>query len=185
MKNNISKATERKNHRKAWAYFEAHGYKNHRKMVLHHADTSMKTRDPERYACWNPEDLIPMSMQDHRRLHMAIQNAKGTKFTEDHLENLRKSMTTRVGIGSKIVKITGKSGKDVKYFSTYAEAARYIGCSKALVSQCLNKKQANRTACGYEIELFEKTGQLESRLLKFIGKGKTTRQILDFIEENR
>ena len=157
MKNKtISKTIERKNHKKAWAYFEAHGYANHYKMVLHHVDPNMKTRDPERYARWNPEDLIPMSMQDHRRLHMAVQNAKGTKFTDDHLINLRKSMTTRVGIGSKIVKITGKSGKDVKYFSTYADAARYIGCSKALVSQCLNEKQANRTACGYKIEIFKK-----------------------------
>lgn len=93
-------------------------------------------------------------------------------------------MTTRIGIGSKIVKTTGKSGKDVKYFSTYADAARYIGCSKALVSQCLNKKQANRTACGYEIEVFEKADRFENRLLRFIGKGKTTRQILEFLEND-
>lgn len=156
MKNNISKTIERQNHRKAWAYFEAHGYANHYKMVLHHVDPNMKARDPERYAQWNPEDLIPMSIQEHRKLHMAIQNPKGKTFTKDHLENLRKSMTIRVGIGSKIVKITGKSGEDVKYFSTYAAAARYIGCSRALVSQCLNEKQANRTACGYKIETFKK-----------------------------
>ena len=48
--NTTSKTIERQNHRKAWAYFEAHGYANHSKMVLHHADPSMKTRDPERYA---------------------------------------------------------------------------------------------------------------------------------------
>lgn len=153
---NTNKAIERQNHKKAWEYFEARGYVDHYKMVLHHVDPNMKTRDPERYAQWNPEDLIPMTMQEHRKLHMAIQNPKGKKFTKDHLENLRKSMTTRVGIGSKIVKIIGKSGKDVQYFTTYATAARYIGCSRALVSQCLNEKQANRTACGYKIEIFKK-----------------------------
>lgn len=94
-----------------------------------------------------------MTLQEHRRLHMRLQNPKGTKFTKAHRDNIRKSTKSRVDRKSKVVKII--KADDIQYFTTFAAAARYIGCSKALISQCLNSKQANRTACGYKIEIFK------------------------------
>lgn len=47
--------------RAAWKWFETHGFEDHRGMVLHHRDSSMKTRDPGRYAEWRHGDLVPMT----------------------------------------------------------------------------------------------------------------------------
>lgn len=39
-----------RNNRRAWRWFELHGYPLHKGMVLHHKDMTMKARDPWRYA---------------------------------------------------------------------------------------------------------------------------------------
>ena len=65
-------------------------------MVLHHVDTTMLYRDPERYILWKPDDLKLMSKADHIRLHRTgsrhsleakqkmSQSHRGMKFTPEH-----------------------------------------------------------------------------------------------------
>lgn len=60
------------NNNAAWKYYEQHGYKEHKGMVLHHIDINMKETDPERYAEWRIEDVIPMTKPAHRALHMKL-----------------------------------------------------------------------------------------------------------------
>lgn len=66
----MNEHTSKINNRRAWSWFEKHGFKDHRGLVLHHIDTTMKSRDPKRYSEWRPEDLQVMTVQEHRALHM-------------------------------------------------------------------------------------------------------------------
>ena len=45
--------------------------------VLHHVDSTLKTRDPKRYNEWRIEDLVVMTRDEHSRLHN-----KGKKLSE-------------------------------------------------------------------------------------------------------
>ena len=42
--------------------------------VLHHKDPSWKYDDPIRYAEWRIEDLIPMTLADHNKMHHSGDN---------------------------------------------------------------------------------------------------------------
>ena len=124
-----NKCSSISNHNKAWKWFEQNGYANHSKMVLHYKDVNMKKDNPERYNQWNVEDLIPMTLKEHRRLHMKLQNKKGCKHSKKHNENIKKAM--KKAVRNKIVKIyIDATPEDAKYFNTLAEAARYIGCTR-------------------------------------------------------
>lgn len=63
-------AFSRKNNYKAALYFwpELNG-KNEPGYVLHHKDPTLKYRDPVRYAEWRPEDLEPLTVEEHHRIH--------------------------------------------------------------------------------------------------------------------
>ena len=138
----------------AWEYFEAKGYKREGN-VLHHIDVTMKEKDYKRYIQWNISDLTPMSIQEHRRLHMTMQNPKGCKFSRKHKKAIKEGMKT--AIRGKVIKIHRDAIKeDTKTFATMAEAAKYIGCTRQLVSQCLSGCQANKRAMGYEITIEER-----------------------------
>lgn len=61
------------NHKKAWCYFIALGLlpvdaRKH-EWCLHHKDPTLKYKDPRRYNEWRTEDLVPMKISDHVRLH--------------------------------------------------------------------------------------------------------------------
>ena len=146
MKKNI------KNWKKAWEYFERKGYAEHDGMVLHHLDVNMQTQDPERYNLWLPEDLVPMSKTYHRALHMKLQNKKGTKHnSKQHNKRISESMRNS-DIRNKKIVISRPAQEAVEMeFNSLAEAARYIGCSKQLVSQCLRPGSKNKTAYGFTI----------------------------------
>ena len=140
-----------KNWKKAWEYFERKGYTEHDGMVLHHIDINMKAQDPERYDQWLPEDLVPMSKTQHRALHMKLQNKKGTKHTKKHNKKISESMR-KSDIRNKKIVISRPAQEAVEMeFNSLAEAARYIGCSKQLVSQCLRPGSKNKKAYGYTI----------------------------------
>ena len=100
-------------------------------IVLHHVDTKMKRRDPERYSQFNYEDVVPML----RRKHISFHN-KGHKHTKAHNRKISQSMKK----SSKEMKFKGHAlcleNKDgyVMYATSCAEAARQIGCSRQLVS---------------------------------------------------
>ena len=140
-----------KNWKKAWEYFERKGYTEHDGMVLHHIDINMKAQDPERYDQWLPEDLVPMTKTYHRALHMKLQNKKGTKHTKKHNKKISESMR-KSDIRNKKIVISRPAQEAVEMeFNSLAEAARYIGCSKQLVSQCLRPGSKNKKAYGYTI----------------------------------
>ena len=122
-----------KANRLAWKYFEAHGYENHDGMVLHHKDVNMKFENPERYVEWRVEDLIPMTRVEHRRLHMKLQ-MKGRKHSEKHNKMISEGRR-RQSTKNKFVKIHITAREDrTLTFKTLTEAAKYIGCSKQLLS---------------------------------------------------
>ena len=64
---------DRKNWKRAWCHYVGIGLipldakKN--EWCLHHKDPTLRTEDPERYNEWRVEDLVPMLMSEHTRLH--------------------------------------------------------------------------------------------------------------------
>ena len=138
----------------AWKYFEAHGYANHDHMVLHHKDINMKFENPERYIEWRIEDLIPMTRVEHRRLHMKLQMT-GKKHSRKHNKMISKGLKQQ-STKNKFVKIhIPARAEETLTFKTLAEAAKYIGCSRQLVSQCIKDNTANKKAMGYTIMLID------------------------------
>ena len=87
--------SEKKNNnsarRAAWTWFETHGFKKHTGMVLHHRDTRMKFEDPERYAEWRHDDLVPLTVQEHRSLHMKLEQSHRTR-TKAHNRKISKGL---------------------------------------------------------------------------------------------
>lgn len=135
----------------AWNFFEQNGFKNHVGMVLHHKDITLKSKDPARYNQWLVEDLMPMSKVEHRRLHMTLENPKGTKFTDSHIANIIDGLaasTHRKGFDYLLV--ASKDGQTV-CFTSESELAKYIGCTIQLISQVLSPKSNNRRAKGWTI----------------------------------
>ena len=64
-------------HKQAENYFITTGqmpdkHSRTERWVLHHIDPELKRTDFERYCEWRVEDLIPMTLSEHRRLHMSI-----------------------------------------------------------------------------------------------------------------
>lgn len=78
---------ERDNWTKAKAYY---GILNDSDLVLHHKDPSWKYEDPERYAQWNPEDLVVMTRAEHARLH-----GIGRQFSEETRKKISESNKNR------------------------------------------------------------------------------------------
>ena len=70
-----------------WAYYMALGYAKTNDSVLHHIDPTLRARDPERYHMWLVCDVIPMSRQAHRRLHMREEQRARTR-TKDHNKHI-------------------------------------------------------------------------------------------------
>ena len=148
-KNTIVASSSTSNHLRAWKWFEEHGYKQHKGLVLHHVDTTMKSRDPERYNEWRPEDLQVMTVQEHRRLHMKKQT-KGVKHTKQHNKNISQSI--QKGIASrrgKLVFAQRKNG-EFKVFSNSSQFAAFAGVTKQWANRCIS---TGNLAKGWKLQL--------------------------------
>ena len=151
-KNSNSNKTTTISQRKARAWRELkeiYSISSTQGLVLHHIDPTLKSRDPERYNQWNARDLMPMTKQQHRSFHMKLEARRLTR-TRQH--NAKISQTLREhNIKGKAILATISTQAYV--FNTLADAARFIGCSKQLLSQCLRPSTANYTARGWTIQL--------------------------------
>lgn len=59
-------------HRKTWMYFVQNGdipKEANGQWCLHHIDPTMKYFDQSRYVEWNVEDVMPMTVSEHLKLH--------------------------------------------------------------------------------------------------------------------
>lgn len=74
-------------HDVAWACFVAAGLiprdAGRYDYVLHHKDLALKKRDPERYAEWRVEDLVPMTRAEHNKVHRRTAGHKQSEQTKD------------------------------------------------------------------------------------------------------
>ncbi len=76
-----------RNHYHAIKYFNLQkGY------VLHHIDITLKKQNVERYILWLPEDLIPMTKEEHTRLHN-LGNTYRKPGTFHHTEETKKRLS--------------------------------------------------------------------------------------------
>lgn len=133
-----------------WSYYIALGYNRTSKSVLHHIDPTLKHRDPERYHKWLVCDVQPMTIQDHRRLHMRMEQRQRTR-TKEHNDKISQSLSTSTTRGKRIQII--RKSIDIRVFDNLQQAADYIGVSRQLLSQCLRPNTKNRKAKGYEIRI--------------------------------
>lgn len=165
---------EQKKHDIAIEYFKARGdWKPG--MVLHHVDSSLKLRDPGRYKNWNVDDLVPLTVPQHMRIHMSAKNPKGGKKSAAHVAAMlaghrKERRNCNILISRVLVDETGvENGIEAYVFPSCAAAARHIGCSLQLVYQTASKTQHNRTAMGWNCNYVPKTvslGKVASDVLK-------------------
>lgn len=154
---------ERSKHDIAIEYYKARGvWKTG--MVLHHTDPSLKLRDPQRYRNWNIDDLVPLTVAQHMRIHMSAKNPKGGKKSADHVramvEGHRKERRLCNILIHRVVVNDGVEGIEAFVFPSCAAAARHIGCSLQLVYQVASKTQHNRTAMGWNCNYVPKSVSL-------------------------
>lgn len=96
-----------------WSYFMALGYAKTGDSVLHHVDPTLKSRDPERYHMWLVCDVIPMSRQAHRSIHMRYEQASRTR-TKAHNAKISQSLKA-TSMRGKRIQIIRKS-VDIRLF---------------------------------------------------------------------
>ena len=142
------------NKQKAYQYFKEHT--SLKKFVLHHIDVDMKQNDPIRYAEWRIEDLVPMTIKDHMRLHMMIRHHDTDKMkrTKKWNANVSKSLYQhnyfqRAGKKWRLVNPKGKMLKRI--FTKPTQISEYLDCSKQTVYRILNDNYPNKTVFGYSI----------------------------------
>lgn len=154
---------ETKKHDIAIEYYKALGYWKPG-MVLHHVDPTMKLRDPQRYKNWNIDDLVPLTVPQHMRLHMSAKNPRGVKKSADHVKAMvagrRKERRNCNVLISRVSVNDGVEGLEAFVFPSCAAAARHIGCSLQLVYQTASKTQHNRTAMGWNCNYVPKSVSL-------------------------
>lgn len=123
-------------------------------MSLHHIDTTLKHRDPDRYHAWLVDDVRPMTNREHRSLHMRMQNPKGGKKSAEHVAamtagyNKERRLSCNILI-HRAVSGNGAEGIEAYVYPSCSAAARHIGCTQQLVYQVASKTQHNRHACGW------------------------------------
>jgi hypothetical protein len=155
---------ETKKHDVAIEYYKALGLWKEG-MVLHHTDPSIKNRDPERYREWNIDDLVPLTIAQHMRIHMAMRNPKGVKRTKERIAaqvaGRRKERRACNILISRVVDENGVEGIESYVYPSCAAAARHIGCSLQLVYQVASKTGYNRRAFGWTCNYVPKTVSLD------------------------
>lgn len=85
------KKISRRNHHMAWCYFKEEGLlpedAKPYEWVLHHIDTTMKYTNIERYIQWRIEDIVPMTVGEHTKLHWQLDHdERCKKMSETHKE---------------------------------------------------------------------------------------------------
>ena len=122
---------------------------------LHHKDMTLRYNDIERYHKWRIQDVVLLTRAEHMRIHMAIKIKKGSKKPVSQKRKIRNSVIAarKRFKGMKVRVFKQQINCQSAVFSSCAKAARWLGCSKQLVSQVLRGK--NLTAKGYYVELIE------------------------------
>ena len=155
---------ETKKHDMAIEYYKALGLWKEG-MVLHHTDPSLKLRDPERYREWNIDDLVPLTIAQHMRIHMAMRNPKGVKRTKERIAaqvaGHKKERRACNILISRVMDEKGVEGIESYVYPSCAAAARHIGCSLQLVYQVASKTGYNRRAFGWNCNYVPKTVSLD------------------------
>lgn len=151
---------ERERHERAVGYFAGLGIWQ-AGMVLHHTDTTLKQRDPQRYHLWRVEDLRPLTVPQHASLHMRQRNPKGSKKSASHvaamLAGKRKERSACNVLIHRAVYDNGADGIEAYVFPSCAAAARHICCTRQLVYQTCSRTTHNRRACGWSCNYVPKS----------------------------
>lgn len=165
---------ETKKHDIAIEYFKARGDWEPG-MVLHHIDPSLKLRDLQRYKNWNVEDLVPVTVQQHMRIHMSAKNPRGVKKSADHVRAMveghrKERRNCNILISRALLDENGvENGIEAYVFPSCAAAARHIGCTLQLVYQVASKTKHNRRAMGWNCNYVPKSvalGQVAEEMVK-------------------
>lgn len=92
---------------------------------------------------------------------------KGTKLTKAHKRHIKQGIAEWIAAKEGTVIEAIKVGEDtqIKYFVTAAEAARFLGCSRQLVSQCLRREKGPNKNCSAKGWVFKRIS-LEDKLVK-------------------
>lgn len=163
---------ERERHEWAVGYYAGLGIWQEG-MVLHHNDTTLKYRDPERYHEWRVEDLRPLTVPQHASLHMRQRNPKGRMKSVYHVAAMaagrrKERMACNVLI-HRVVTESGVEGIEAYVYPSCAAAARHICCTRQLVYQTASRTTRNRRACGWYCAYIPKSvsvGEVAGDVLK-------------------
>lgn len=92
---------------------------------------------------------------------------KGTKLTKAHKRHIKQGIAEWRAAKEGTVIEAIKVGEDtqIKYFITAAEAARFLGCSRQLISQCLRGDKGPNNNCSAKGWVFKRIN-LEDKLVK-------------------
>lgn len=83
---------------------------------------------------------------------------KGTKLTKAHKRHIKNGMREFKEAKDGTILEAIKVGEDtqIKYFTTAAEAARFLGCSRQLISQCLRLGKGPNGNCSAKGWVFKR-----------------------------
>ena len=83
---------------------------------------------------------------------------KGTKLTKAHKRHIKNGMREFKEAKDGTILEAIKVGEDtqIKYFTTAAEAARFLGCSRQLISQCLRLGKGPNANCSAKGWVFKR-----------------------------
>ena len=83
---------------------------------------------------------------------------KGTKLTKAHKRHIKNGMREFKEAKDGTILEAIKVGEDtqIKYFTTAAEAARFLGCSRQLISQCLRLGKGPNVNCSAKGWVFKR-----------------------------
>lgn len=117
------------------------------RIELHHVDPGLKRRDPKRYREWRHEDLVPVTVTEHRRIHSSQPQ------TKEHRANMSVALLKFHERKDSRVVVDGTF-----VFPTARAAAKFIGCSRILVSHCLNPNHPDfHRAFGHDVAYYGDT----------------------------
>ena len=83
---------------------------------------------------------------------------KGTKLTKAHKRHIKNGMREFKEAKDGTILEAIKVGEDtqIKYFTTAAEAARFLGCTRQLISQCLRLGKGPNANCSAKGWVFKR-----------------------------
>ena len=123
---------------------------------LHHKDVNLKTDDPERYAEWRIEDLVPMSLKDHMKLHMKLKVKKGTHKSRTQRKRIGAGVKAHNKQFANCLWVLSKTIDGIEQrlvFKTCIAAAKAIGVTKQAVSQCTRPNSPTKNVKGWSVSL--------------------------------